>query len=387
MTQGYLAIILHAHLPFVRHPEHEESLEEHWLYEAITETYIPLLLMMEKLLEEGIEFRLTFSLTPTLTSMLSDPFLQSRYLARLERLTELGGKELRRTGSQPEFQGLARLYLEELGRVKEAFTTRYKGDLIAAFRRMQEKGKIDIISCSATHAYLPLHQATPSAVKAQLSLGIKSYQQAFGCSPKGFWLPECGFFPGVDEILADEGVRYTILETHGITRAQPRPRFGVYAPLYSPAGIAFFGRDPESSRQVWSAEDGYPGDFDYREFYRDIAFDLDMDYIGPFIHRDGIRIATGFKYHRITGKTDRKEIYIPEKAAEKADIHARDFLRKKERQVVRLSAAMDRKPLIVAPYDAELFGHWWHEGPLWLEKLIRHAADSGIRLVTPSEYL
>jgi 1,4-alpha-glucan branching enzyme len=388
VTKGYLAVILHAHLPFVRHPEHEESLEENWFYEAITETYLPLLLMMDRLIDEGVGFRLTFSVTPTLASMLSDPFLQDRYLGRLESLIELGKREKVRTGSQPRFQSLAGMYLKHLRNMKEAFINRYDRDLPGAFRRIQDLGMIDVIGSSATHAYLPLHLGTPSAVRAQIRLGVESYRRSFGRSPRGFWLPECGYYPGAGDLLAEEGVRYTILETHGITRAQPRPRYGIHAPLYSPSGMAFFGRDPDSSRQVWSSGEGYPGDFDYREFYRDIAYDLEMDYIGPFIHRDGIRIDTGFKYYRITGKTDRKEVYIPERAAEKADLHARDFLSKKERQVMSLTAAMDRKPLVVAPYDAELFGHWWFEGPLWLESLIRHAAARrDLRLITPSEYL
>src|SRR5208337_2536807 len=114
MEKGYLAIILHAHLPFVRHPEYADSLEENWLYEAITETYIPLLLALEDLLNSGIDFRLTFSLTPTLTSMFQDPFLQSRYLRRIESLIKLTGREIKRTKSQPEFHDLARFYHQRL---------------------------------------------------------------------------------------------------------------------------------------------------------------------------------------------------------------------------------------------------------------------------------
>ena len=389
MEKGYLAIILHAHLPFVRHPEHEDSLEENWLYEAITETYVPLLLVLDSLAEQGIDFRLTFSITPTLASMLDDQLLQSRYLRRLESLIELGEKESRRTKSQPAFGKLARMYHKRLIDVRTAFLDRYDRNLIKAFRRLQDIGRIEIIASAATHGYLPLLSLNRSAVRAQIRLGIENYRQLFGRRPNGFWLPECGFYPGLDGMLKEQGVRFIILETHGVTHAKPRPKYGVHAPLYCPSGLAVFGRDPESSRQVWSSTEGYPGDYDYREFYRDIAYDLDLDYIKPHIHKDGIRIDTGFKYFRITGKTDSKEVYIHETAKKKAQIHAGNFIFNRGERIGFLSSVMDRKPIVVAPYDAELFGHWWHEGPVWLDNVIRKICleQESVRLITLSEYL
>ena len=306
MTTGYLALILHAHLPFVRELEHEDSLEQHWLFEAITETYVPLLLVLDDLVADGIDFRLTFSITPTLASMLADPLLQSRYLVRLERLIELAEKEVVRTRSNPQFAPLARMYRVHFGNVHDAFVHRYKKNLLDAFHRFQTLGLVEITASAATHAYLPVLSVNETAVRAQIKVGVEHYRRVFGQRPNGFWLPECGYFPGLDAFLDEEGIRFTILETHGITRADERPRFGVHAPVYCPSGVAAFGRDPDSSRQVWSAAEGYPGDFDYREFYRDIGYDLDHDYIRPYIHADGSRTDTGIKYHRITGKGDRQ---------------------------------------------------------------------------------
>jgi len=159
--------------------------------------------------------------------------------------------------------------------------------------------------------------------------------------------------------------------------------------LSCPSGVAVFGRDPDSSKQVWSSVEGYPGDFDYREFYRDIGHDLDLEYIAPYIHPDGIRVDTGIKYYRLTGPDRPKEVYVPEWAERKAERHAAHYLEGRVSQVRHLSKAMDRKPLIVAPYDAELFGHWWWEGPSWLDHLIRKAssAQNTIKLITLSEYL
>jgi 1,4-alpha-glucan branching enzyme len=389
MEQGYLALVLHAHLPYVRHPEYADSLEENWLFEAITETYIPLFLVMEELVRDGIDFRLTFSVTPTLASMLGDPLLQSRYLERIERQIELAEKEVARTASDPMVNPVARMYRALFTRVREAFAGRYRKNLLQAFRRFQDLGRIEIIASAATHGYLPLLAINEGAVRAQVGVGAEHYRQVFGRKPQGFWLPECAYNPGLDRVLAEHGIRYTILETHGITRADQRPHYGVYAPVYCPSGVAAFGRDPDSSRQVWSSIDGYPGDFDYREFYRDIGYDLDLDYIGPYIHKDGIRVDTGFKYHRITGKGEHKDPYVAEWAEHKAERHAAHFLEARSAQVERLSSLMDRKPLVVAPYDAELFGHWWFEGPRWLDYLIRKIAvePSSIRLVTLSDYL
>ncbi len=389
VEKGYLALVLHAHLPFVRHPEHEDFLEENWLYEAITETYIPLLLSLDTLAEQNIDFRLTFSITPTLASMLDDQLLQSRYLNRLEKLIELARKEIKRTRAQPEFNKLAHMYYKNLSKVRTAFCDRYDRNLIQAFKRLQDLGKIEILASAATHGYLPLLSLSDAAVRAQIKVGVEHYRHLFGRKPRGFWLPECGFYPGADNMLREQDIRYTILETHGITHGYPMPQWGVYAPVYCPSGVAIFGRDPLSSKQVWSSAEGYPGDYDYREFYRDIAYDLDLDYIKPYIHRDGIRFDTGFKYFRITGKTDIKDVYIYKTARGKAGLHARNFISNTERNVEYLASTMDRKPIVVAPYDAELFGHWWHEGPLWLDNIIRRisSGQKSIRLTTLSEYL
>ena len=387
--KGYLALVLHAHLPFVRHPEHEESLEENWLYEAITESYIPLFLVLEGLIQDGIDFRLTFSVSPTLASMLSDPFLQSRYQRRLDRLIELAEKEVARTRSQPQFHALALMYRDHFARVHEAFVDRYGRDLVSGFRRFQELGQVELIASAATHGYLPLLSTTESAVRAQIRVGLQHYRQMFGKRARGFWLPECGYYPGLDKLLQERDVRFTILETHGVTRADERPRYGVHAPLYCPSGVAAFARDPDASKQVWSSNEGYPGDFDYREFYRDIGQDLDLEYLLPYIHRDGIRCDTGIKYYRITGDGNAKEPYVPEWAEGKAASHADHFLKARIAQVEQLAGMIDRKPLVVAPYDAELFGHWWFEGPRWLDHLIRKIAleQDTIRLVTLTEYL
>lgn len=387
--KGYLALVLHGHLPFVRHPEHDRFLEEDWLYEAITETYLPLIEVFEGLVEDGVDFRLTMSLTPTLVSMLTDPLLQQRYLRHITRLIELAEKEIDRTGNDPRFNQLALMYRDLFAKARSAFEKKYRGNLVAAFRKFQDLGKLEIITCAATHGYLPLME-NPRAVLAQAVVAAEHYETHFGRPPRGIWLPECGYFPGLDGILKQAGLRYFFTDSHGVFHATPRPKYGVYAPIYCRTGLAAFGRDIESSKQVWSSVEGYPGDCRYRDFYRDIGFDLDYDYVKPYLHPDGARVSLGIKYYRITGASDHKELYEPRMARERAADHAGNFLFNREKQVEWLAGVFqDRKPLIVAPYDAELFGHWWFEGPDWINLLIRKIAldQKTVRMITPTEYL
>lgn len=389
--KGYVALVLHAHLPFVRHPEHEEFLEEDWLYEAITETYIPLLDVFEGLMRDEIPFKITMSITPPLASMLADPLLQERYQFHLERLIELAEKETIRTRNLPAFARVAEMYLERFRRTRETFVNRWQRNLLNGFKLVQDAGQLEIVTCCATHGFLPLLHVNRTAVQAQIRVAAKSYRKHFGRSPRGIWLAECGYWPGHDEILRQEGFRFTFVDAHGILFGTPRPKYGVFAPVISPGGVAFFGRDIESSKQVWSADEGYPGDYNYREFYRDLGFDAEYDYIRPYIHPMGFRINTGIKYHRVTGRgcpLNQKQPYDPWRALATAETHAGNFLFNREKQVEHLADTLDRPPLILSPYDAELYGHWWYEGPDFLNHFIRKSARSEVfALTTPAEFL
>lgn len=389
MAAGTLSVVLHAHLPYVRHPEHEDFLEEDWLFEAITECYLPLLLRLERLAEDGIPTRFAVSLSPTLTAMLDDDLLRARYLKHLENLIALAEKEVRRTRGDADFQPLARYYLNGYRSTRRQYLDRYRSDVAGAFGALRDAGTIELMTCAATHGFLPLLKTEPEAVRAQILIGQESFRRRFGGGAEGIWLPECGYYPGLEDTLEEAGLRYFVVESHGLLHASARPRFGLRAPIACPNGVAAFARDPESSRQVWSAEYGYPGDFDYREFYRDIGFDLDFKYIQPHILDGQTRIFTGIKYYRVTGPTHDKAPYRPDEARRKVRGHARHFLEQRAAEIERCAASMDREPHILCPYDAELFGHWWFEGPDWLEAVARRAAAAhpDLRLASPSEHL
>ncbi|OGX40668.1 MAG: glycoside hydrolase [Omnitrophica WOR_2 bacterium RIFCSPHIGHO2_02_FULL_68_15] len=386
--RGSLCFVLHGHLPYIRHPEHPDFLEERWFFEAVTETYLPLLDRLTTMADEGVPFRLTISISPTLGAMLGDPLLQERYLSHLDHLQALAEREGRRTAGDAAFQPAAEHYRQQMARCRWLFAERFRGDLLGAFRRLAERGCVELMTCAATHGFLPLMAVTPAAIAAQVEVGCQAFEQAFGWRPAGLWLPECGYHPAVEPALKASGVQYTFVERHGLLYGRPRPAYGVYAPVRNPTGTVVFGRDPETTRQVWSARDGYPGDPWYREFYRDIGFELPLGHLGSAMHPDGFRTATGFKYYRITGETDDKQPYEPARAAAQAEAHAGNFVFNRERQVEHLAGALGGPPLIVSPYDAELFGHWWYEGPHWLELVLRKlAAHPTVGLTTPSEYL
>jgi len=386
--QGYLSLILHAHLPFVRHPEHEKFLEESWLFEAITEAYLPLIQVMEGWLRDGMDTRLTLSLSPTLCVMLMDPLLQNRYERYLQGLIEVAEKELYRTHWDPALRPLARMYCHRFAQAREVYLAHGR-NLVGAFRRFQDLGKLEIITSAATHALLPLLASHPQSLRAQVLTARDHYRGCFGCDPRGIWLPECAYVEGVEQVLQEANIRWFAVDTHGLLYARPRPRYGVFAPVFTPNGIAAFGRDQECAKQVWSRAEGYPGDTRYRDFYRDIGFDVDLDYVRPYLPCPPVRGFTGIKYYRITGGSPDKHIYCREAALHAAGEHAGHFLAGRISQVQRLASLLDRPPVLVAPYDAELFGHWWYEGPEFLDDLVRKVIfdQQVIGLTTPTEYL
>ena len=385
---NHFALILHAHLPFVRHPEHEDFLEEDWLFEALSETYLPLLRMLRRLTDEQIPFKLTMSLTPTLCAMLCDELLQQRYLRHLERSIGLARQEIKTHSGHPQIAGLARFYEAFFEDARRFFDQTLQRDVVRAFRQLQEAGPLEIMASAATHAFLPLLNDFPAAQRAQIAIGCDAYREAFGCEPRGFWLPECGYDPALDLVLQEQNIRWFVVDTHGLMQAQPRPRHAIFSPCYTPAGPAAFARDAESNREVWSAEGGYPGDPVYRDFYRDIGFDRSEEELRKFLFPMGVRKFSGLKYHRVTGRDQEKDFYDPSWAQAAADEHAEDFFEKRAARFRELNQ-LGFDPVIVSPFDAELFGHWWFEGPRFLESFLRRAAgqQDTFHLTTPTEFL
>jgi 1,4-alpha-glucan branching enzyme len=363
--KGRLLLLLHCHLPYIRHPEHEHSLEENWLYEAVTGAYIPLLDVFERLINDGVRFGVTLSLSPTLLEMLDDPLLKKRCLSFIEGLIELSDREVIRTKKDARLISLAKMYRARFKRLRNLYANRYRADLISPLRALRDEGVIEIISTTATHAYLPALSMDKGAVRMQIDAGISNYTKHFGGKPSGMWLPECGYYEGLDSILKESGIGFFFLEGHGILYGSPRPAYGVFMPVRCPSGVVAFGRHAHSSALVWSGEKGYPADPLYRDFYEGIG--------------------CGIKYRRITGRTGKKKIYERAIAVRKAKADAADYAGKIKDLTAGISREYNFNPLVVAAFDGELFGHWWFEGPEWLEFLLRKlAGQRAVRTVTAS---
>ncbi len=381
MAAGDLALVLHAHLPYV-HSSEPGSLEEDWYFQALLECYIPLLETLEAAAADPAQSpRLSLGLSPTLLSLLSSGELSRRFgpwlTVRLELLQQA-----------PRSHGAATTALAERLEHTAAIWQSCNGDLLPRFRLLQQAGVLDLLTCAATHGYLPLLRDCPEAVRAQLLTAVREHERLLGARPQGIWLPECAYYEGLDRLLVGCGLRYAILDAHGLLHGLPRPRYGVYAPICTPASMAFFARDSESTLPVWSAREGYPGDASYREFHRDLGWDLPPDELS----QRGIDCPRplGLKLHRVSGRQcplDQKQAYDPAAALAAVRRDAAHYLEGRSQHLQALGTAMERRPLLVAPFDAELFGHWWFEGPQFLGELFRQAPAAGVGLVTLRESL
>ena len=386
MRKDRINFIFNAHLPFVRHPEYPKFLEEDWLFEAMNESYLPMLRMMFSLRDEKVPFRLTFSLSPTLCSMLQDQLLMERFLNYMNEHLELGQKEIERLADEPEKLRLAKMYLDELSRNLAFFSGKCSNDILKAFDQLSNEGYLELITTTATHAFLPAFKDYPIAVNAQIETGMIEHLRTFEKMSDGFWLPECGYYPGLEETLSRHNIKWTTLSSQAFFLSPDEPKAGCYAPVKCPNGLYCFARDYNLTSLIWSSSEGYPCDADYREFYRDIGYDLPLDYIRPYIHEPDVRVFTGFKYWAVTGKTADKVVYDPDKALSKVDLHSSNFLYHIRSAGDLVEDSLPNDPIYTLSFDAELFGHWWFEGVRFLESVIRKvAADDSMVLTTPGE--
>ena len=383
-TERLLILLLHAHLPDCRRPGRLCSLEETWFFQALSETYLPLIRMLDRLRDDGIPTPLTLSLSPTLLDQLRDPGLAKRWRNWMTQGRRFALSDAE-SGPDP-IRKIASHQAETFADTVDFWQDRCGGDPVNRLIELAREGQIELVTTCATHAFLPAHQSMHRTVDTQVRAGLACFERHTGFRPTFFWLPECGYYPGLEEVLAENGIRCFGLESHGITQARPAPSAGTRSALRCPNGVVAFGRDAEASRLVWSATDGYPGHPDYREFHRDRIHGLPEEILRSPTRVAGPRLPSGLKYWRVTGPGDDKQPYCPKAAEALAQKHAADFV---DRLLANTPpAAQDGDPpdIRFLPFDAELFGHWWFEGPVWLESLFRRLAQTtGITPVTAGE--
>ena len=378
---GDLAFVLHAHLPYVRKNE-KNSLEEDWFFQAVLECYIPLLKVLEEAFKSEPEnTKLTISLSPTLLSLFQSLELKRKFPewinTRIQLLKELPKEE--KDASQFLLRNIKhqQIYWEECS-----------GDITGKFKFLLERGCLDIITCAATHGYLPILRENAETVRGQIKTAIRHHQSIFNIKPLGIWLPECAYYENLDKIISDCGIRYAVLDGHGILNSKPRPRYGVYAPICSKRGVAFFGRDSESTLPVWSAREGFPGDSVYREFHKDLGWELPLSKL----KEKGIssKRPLGLKFHSITSNSislGEKIFYNENLAQKRVEEHAEIYLLQRSEQLKSLNISNQFNPILIAPFDAELFGHWWYEGPLFIKNIFKKSTKYSIRFTHLKEIL
>ncbi len=368
MKHGIFTLVLHSHIPYCRKSGVWPAGEE-WLFEAMNETYIPLLRVLRQLMLDGIRPRLVIGVVPILAEQLADRYLNDRFCEYMEDKIRRAKRDVERFQADAGRLRVAEYWLERFQTHYRAYQHDFHRDVVGTLRWLQDENVIEVITSAATHGFLPLMERD-SAIFAQVRVGIETYRKHFGRDPRGFWLPECAYRPaqwssdeqrerrGIDEWLADEGIRYFIVENVGITRAQfVENRHGedcptTYRGYRLPSGVAVFGRNRETGRQVWSPDGGYPGDPHYLEFHEKDA-------------------ESGLQYRRVTGQPD-KQVYDPDTARERVESHAGHFASLVSKQLAEMSQSVGgQTPVIVSPYDCELFGHWWHEGVEWIDLVYR----------------
>src|SRR5680860_599919 len=409
-TIGAFTFVLHSHIPYARQAGMWPHGEE-WIHEAIAETYLPMLNALYDLDEEGIDFRLTLSLTPILAEQLADPLIIEHFVHYAAERSAWAADDVQRyeESGDTALRDLARFYHHLYARSLTSFTDRFGKNVLGAFRTLQERGLIEISTSAATHGYLPL-LSRDSSIHGQIATGVAAYERHFGTKPKAIWLPECAYRPaitegseerpGIESFLADQGLQVFFSETHTVEGGKPvgkaagevigpygevKRRYSVAlepteqpepATTFNPywvgdaAGlVAVLARNNDSGQQVWSATHGYPGDFWYREFHK----------------KDGV---SGLQYWRVGGAgldLEFKPLYEPERAQEQAREHARHFASLVDQLLSGYASSSGEFGVISAAYDTELFGHWWFEGVDWLKEVLRLLAlTDRIELTTAS---
>lgn len=404
MTLGYFCLVFHSHIPYTKKAG-KWPFGEEWLYEAMAETYIPILDILAGLNESA---RVCVSISPVLMEQLRDSYMNEGFEEYLGQRLAAASADVSRFAATSDYRlkKLAEGYVDYYEKVKDAYIRVWNRDLLGAFKSLQDQGRIEVITSAATHAYLPL-MGDEASVRLQLLVGRETYKAYMGREPAGIWLPECGYRPrggkdphggtlrpGIEQHLKELGIHYFLVDSHAIEGGAP---LGIYSsrlahsfqhadaensahtgrstfrPYYvEDSGVAVFGRDRRTGSQVWSSEWGYPGDGSYREFHK----------------RDE---KSGFRYWRVTNRLtglDRKELYDPDQAMARVFEQSTHFVCLVRNLLSSFAASSKTPGILVAPYDIEFFGHWWHEGPQWLRQVLTKLAEiPEVEVSTPSAYL
>ena len=338
------------------------------------DSWLPLLRVFRKLAEENLDFQVSLDISPPVAYMLSSARFKdymTRYLLRVQAYISGQIALMKSRRDATAYIRAAEEYLEEVKTIDDFYNHGLKKDIIGAFRKLELEGYLEILTCTATHGMPAELASMPDSLNTQIVLAARSHHRIFGDRPRGIWLAENSFFPGVESYLANESLNYFFVEAEAVLFGSHQPEELEFNPVILPGGdTVAFGRSRFGREQVWDAEIGYAGHPDFREYH--------------FRH-------FGLPLKRITSKTSNdKQPYDRGQAAIIAREMAWDFYNKLCDKAHELSQnEFNNIPLICCSYDAELFGHHWSEGPIFIEELLRefHRKSDTTGLTTPSHYL
>ncbi|MCV7434636.1 1,4-alpha-glucan branching protein domain-containing protein [Mycolicibacterium bacteremicum] len=366
MTQvpGLFTLVLHTHLPWLAH-HGRWPVGEEWLYQSWAASYLPLMRVLRTLADEDRGHLLTLGMTPVVTAQLDDPYcltgmhhwLANWQLRAQEATTVTSGPDTG-YGSPEALRQFGIREYEAAGRALEDFTTRWRHGGSPLLRPLVEAGTIELLGGPLAHPFQPL--LNPRLREFALREGLADARHRIAHTPAGIWAPECAYAPGMENGYAAAGVSHFMVDgpsLHGDT---------ALGRTVGDSDVVTFGRDLQVSYRVWSPKSGYPGHAAYRDFHT-------YDHL------------TGLKPARVTGRnvaSDAKAPYDPDRADRAIDVHVADFVEVVRRRLISESERIGRPAHVVAAFDTELFGHWWHEGPQWLERLLRALPAAGVRVGT-----
>ncbi|MEV6065474.1 glycoside hydrolase family 57 protein [Nocardia sp. NPDC052001] len=349
---GQFTLVLHSHLPWLAH-HGRWPVGEEWLYQSWAASYLPVAKVLRTLAAEGRSHLLSLGITPVLAAQLDDPHSLSGMHHWLGNW-RLRADEASMSGNVALGSHEHRLASESL----EDFETRWRHGASPVWRELIDAEAIELLGGPLAHPFQPLLDERLRAY--QLSEGLADARQRWGHTPSGIWAPECGFTPGMERGYDAAGVTHFMVDGPALRGDTTLGR-----PVWD-SDVVAFGRDLHVSYRVWSPKSGYPGHAAYRDFH----------------HYDH---ATGLKPSRVTGKTvsgPDKAPYDPALAAAAIEHDVADFVATVRERLISESARIGRPALVVAAFDTELFGHWWHEGPQWLEQVLRALPEAGVTVGT-----
>lgn len=381
-----ISIVLEAHLPYVREFNKEDELsqagEEGRFFEYVSETFIPLLEVLDRLENDHVPFRLALAISPVLCQMLSDELLQNKYLHYIDKQIEFGRQELERTAGQPELNKLAQLYYNKTVDRRIAYTERYEKNLLKALDVYRRRGKVEILASCATHAFLPFLSYNAESIQAQMEIPVTCYRNHFGGGLHGFWLPNLGWTSEIEPYLRAYNFSYTIIDTHGLLFGNPVPEKGTFYPVKTPNGTFILGRDHFILQEI----ENMASDKLFRNNDRDVGYELPPEIVSQFLSPEGERRRTGYKYWARC--EDQETIYNPQAASDRIAQYARIFLEKTTARLEEASKHMEEAPICLYAHNADNFGRLWHEGIEFLETLFRMASGyRDFQFITPNEYI